>query len=158
MADLLLICFEKPVAVKFLSFWNTLTFPPFLWCPRTHGLDLLKGGLSHEPRVRCSFTGSFRWEFLQSPKVTECETLAGLGGSLKLFNSGRTQPHYHIQFWYKATKPRVPGWLRQLSVWLQLRSWSRSPGIKPYVGLPTWWATGLFLSPFPVNALSLPSE
>lgn len=38
------------------------------------------------PGDRCGLTGSLKWEFLQSPRVTEAR--AGLGGSLKLFESG----------------------------------------------------------------------
>lgn len=45
-----------------------------------------------EPGGGCAFTGSLGWEFLQRPGVTEGTTLAGLGGPLQLFHSGRANP------------------------------------------------------------------
>ena len=50
----------------------------------------------------------------------------------------------------------VPGWLSQLSVCLQLRSWSWCPRIEARVGLPAQWRACFSLSPYHLLLLSLP--
>ena len=50
----------------------------------------------------------------------------------------------------------APGYLSQLSVCFQLRSWSQSPGIEPWVGPPAQWGVCFSLYPLPaIRALSL---
>ena len=41
---------------------------------------------------------------------------------------------------------RVPGWLSQLNICLQLRSWSRGPGIEPCIGIPAQEGVCFYLS------------
>lgn len=47
----------------------------------------------------------------------------------------------------KRLNPGAPGWLSPLSICLQIRSWSRRPGIQPCVGLPA--QQGACFSPWP---------
>ena len=59
----------------------------------------------------------------------------------------------------KINKIGVPGWLNQLSICLQLRSWSPGPEIELHVGLPAkqgvWLLSlSLFLCPYPLLILS----
>ena len=35
----------------------------------------------------------------------------------------------------------APGWLSQLGICLQLRSWSQGPGMKPHIRLPAQWSS-----------------
>lgn len=95
---------------KFLSFSNTLKFPPSLWCSRILSLYFHKRGLiCWTWQDRCRVSGSFRMENLAESRlgVTEDVALAGLGVSLKWFYFVKAQPHFHTIPGIKPHDPEV---------------------------------------------------
>ena len=71
----------------------------------------------------------------QPPPKPTCIKDGYMRKSVNLWNEYNSCPPLMQLEEYLKTNVRVPGWLSQLSIWLQLRSWSQGPGIKPCIGL-----------------------
>ena len=70
-----------------------------------------------------------------------------------------TKVHYEkiLQCMFSVKSGKwAPGWLSQLSVCFQLRSWSQHPGIEPHVGLPDYQEVCFSLTLCPSPLLVFP--
>ena len=98
----------------------------------------------HLPLAQLIIPRSWDWVPHRVPCMEPASSSACVSASLSLSLSVSLMNKYSLkQLLVENFYVGAPGWLSWLSIFLQLRSWSRGPGIEPHVGLPAEEGAGL---------------